>query len=43
MKFLTAIKASGPFLLCGLLYLILITYVPQISLWLPSVLMVAPE
>ena len=43
VKFLTAIKASGPFLLCGLLYLILITYVPQISLWLPSVLMVAPE
>lgn len=39
VRFIAAIRASGPFLLTGLIYLILITYVPQISLWLPSVLL----
>jgi C4-dicarboxylate transporter, DctM subunit len=35
----SAVRASWPFLLVGLIYLMLITYVPQISLWLPSVLL----
>ena len=37
--FLSAIRASWPFLLAGLIFMLLITYVPQISLWLPSVLL----
>lgn len=34
-----AVRAVIPFLACALLFLILITYVPAISLWLPSVLL----
>lgn len=39
VKFISAIRASWPFLLTGLIFMLLITYVPQISLWLPSVLL----
>ncbi|SDS21195.1 TRAP transporter large permease [Microterricola viridarii] len=34
-----AVKAVVPFLITGLIFLVLITYVPQISLWLPGLLM----
>ena len=34
-----AVKAVGPFLITGLIFIVLITYVPQISLWLPGLLM----
>ena len=34
-----AVKAVVPFLLAGLLFLLLITFVPQISLWLPNLLL----
>ena len=33
------VKATLPFYLCMILTLILITFVPQISLWLPSIIM----
>jgi C4-dicarboxylate transporter DctM subunit len=38
VKMISAVKASGPFLLTGLAFLLLITFVPQISLWLPQLL-----
>lgn len=38
VSFLAAVRASGPFLLTGLLFLLLVTYVPQISLWLPQLM-----
>jgi C4-dicarboxylate transporter DctM subunit len=34
-----AVKAVVPFLLAGLLFLLLITFVPEISLWLPNLLL----
>ncbi|KAA6435993.1 TRAP transporter large permease [Agrococcus sediminis] len=39
VKLVSAVKASWPFLVVGLIYMLLITYIPQISLWLPSVLL----
>jgi len=39
VRLISAVRASWPFLLVGLVYMLLITYVPQISLWLPSVLL----
>lgn len=38
VKMISAVKASWPFLLTGLAFLLLITFVPQISLWLPQLL-----
>ncbi|WP_162246649.1 TRAP transporter large permease [Microbacterium sp. Root53] len=38
VSFVSAIKAAWPFILTGLIYLMLITYIPQISLFLPSLL-----
>ncbi len=38
VSMLQAVKAVGPFLLMGLIYLLLITFIPQISLWLPNLL-----
>jgi C4-dicarboxylate transporter DctM subunit len=38
VSMLQAVKAVGPFLLMGILYLLLITFIPQISLWLPNLL-----
>lgn len=40
VRLIAAIRAAWPFLVCGLLYMLLITYVPEISLWLPTVLQV---
>ncbi len=37
-SFIGAIKASWPFLLTGLLFVVAVTYLPQISLFLPSLL-----
>jgi C4-dicarboxylate transporter, DctM subunit len=34
-----AVRAVWPFLVTAAVYLALITYVPQLSLWLPSLLM----
>lgn len=34
-----SVKAIVPFLITGLLFIVLVTYVPQISLWLPNFLM----
>lgn len=39
VSMISAVKAVVPFLLAGLLYLLLITFVPEISLWLPNLLM----
>lgn len=39
VSFLSAAKASLPFLLTGVLFLLLVTYVPQISLFLPELLL----
>jgi C4-dicarboxylate transporter DctM subunit len=39
VSLVSAVRAAWPFLVTGLLYLLLITFVPEISLWLPSVLM----
>lgn len=39
VSLLRAVKAVLPFLLTGLIYLMLITYIPAICLWLPSVLL----
>jgi TRAP-type C4-dicarboxylate transport system permease large subunit len=33
------VKATLPFYLCMLIALMLITFVPQISMWLPSLIM----
>lgn len=38
VSMLQAVKAIGPFLLMGIIYLLLITFIPQISLWLPNLL-----
>ena len=38
VSMLQAVKAVGPFLLMGIIYLFLITFIPQISLWLPNLL-----
>lgn len=34
-----AVKAVVPFLLAGLVFLLIITFVPEISLWLPRVML----
>lgn len=39
VSMLQAVRAVGPFLLMGLIYLLIITFVPQISLWLPNLLL----
>ncbi|MGM0543744.1 MAG: TRAP transporter large permease [Pseudomonadota bacterium] len=39
LPMLTVAKAIVPFLLCNLAVLMLVTYVPAISLWLPNLLM----
>jgi len=39
VRLVSAVRAAGPFLLTGLVYLLVITYVPQISLWLPNLLL----
>tara|TARA_R110000796_G_scaffold226188_2_gene342691 strand:- start:3400 stop:4218 length:819 start_codon:yes stop_codon:yes gene_type:complete len=39
LPMLTVAKAIVPFLLCNLAVLLLVTYVPAISLWLPNLLM----
>lgn len=39
VSMLRAVKAVVPFLLAGLLFLLLITFVPEISLWLPNLLL----
>lgn len=39
VSMLRAVKAVLPFLIAGLLYLLLITFVPEISLWLPNLMM----
>lgn len=39
VKLISAFKASLPFLVAGGLFILLITFVPQISLWLPSILL----
>ncbi len=39
VNMLQAVRAVGPFLLMGLIYLLLITFLPQISLWLPNLLL----
>jgi C4-dicarboxylate transporter, DctM subunit len=39
VKMISAVKAVGPFLITGLVYILLITFVPQISLLLPQFLM----
>lgn len=39
VKMISAVKAVGPFLITGFAFILLITFVPQISLWLPTVLM----
>ncbi|WP_432545854.1 TRAP transporter large permease [Kineococcus sp. SYSU DK004] len=35
---LNAVRAVAPFILAGIVVLLLVTYIPQISMWLPSVL-----
>jgi C4-dicarboxylate transporter DctM subunit len=39
VKMISAVKAVWPFLVTGLLFILIITFIPQVSLWLPSVLM----
>lgn len=39
VSMLKAVKAVAPFLVAGLVFLLLITFVPEISLWLPNLLL----
>lgn len=39
VKMISAVKAVWPFLITGLLFILIITFIPQVSLWLPSLLM----
>jgi len=39
LPMLTVARAIVPFLLCNLAVLLLVSYVPAVSLWLPTVLM----
>lgn len=38
VKMISAVKAVGPFLITGFIYILIITFIPEISLWLPRVL-----
>lgn len=39
MPLIDIFKGAAPFILCNVVVLLLVTFVPEISLWLPSVLM----
>ena len=38
MPIVDVFKASAPFLICNLCVLLLVTFVPFISLWIPSLI-----
>jgi C4-dicarboxylate transporter DctM subunit len=39
VSMVSAVKAVWPFLVTGIVYVLIVTFLPQISLWLPSVLL----
>ena len=38
MPIISVFKSSSPFLLCNILVLLMVTFVPAVSTWLPSLL-----